>query len=1003
VAALGFAAVTAVAQTVPLEDLATDHVVRKFTLEDGLPQNSITKIVQTPDGYLWCSTYRGLVRFDGVRFTVFDSGNTKAITGDDTVEALHRDHRGRLAVVMKGGELLWVDQGRITRGNGTAGLPDGPLGMRGESPDGGLNLVALDSSTWYRETASGLFARGEPPRDVAPRSFDDVVVDSDGTVWGRDGDASSRIDPKDLRPLLPAAEPAATAVRIVGRSRRGGLWVVTDRGFHLWEEHGWKKHIPAPEPFGGCAGILEDSAGDLWLATWSQGLWRLEPEGRFHHHQFGRSARPEAVRALFEDAERNLWVGTEASGLCRLSHRGFRTVGAADGLAGEIVRSVTEDSTGSIWVATQAGVESFLPGHRPAPALQFATDFPWCIHHDSTGKIWVGSYGGGVFMREGNRTVTVEPNSSEDRRTITLFFEEPGQGLWVGRENGLWRVSGTGLVREPLPAEVSGYAVRAMTLDGRSRLWLGLAGAGLLCRESGRWIRVPIPGALPSLSVATLLAGPEDTLWIGTSGRGYFRLRQGIFAKLEPEQIGLPRWPSSMVEDGAGSIWIGSGDGIFRVSRAGLNAWADGRRTDLLPRRFAREDGLETTECSVNIQPVMYRASDQRLWFATSKGVSVVDPARLRPNPVPPPTVIEDVLVDGVPLFSNGPSATGPAEIPTGDLEVVVPAGRQRVEIRYTGLSLMAPERVRFRHRLDGAETEWEEAGTRRTATYHRPSPGHHRFQVLAANNDGVWASRGAELRLRVLPAWWQTWPFQAGVTLSLTAAAFGAYRARIRTVTRARIVQEEFSRRLIGSQEAERRRIARELHDSLGQNLLVIKCRMALAQQQAGQPEKAAEQLRQAAEMTSQTIREVRAISQNLRPFQLDELGLTKAIAANVQELAATTPIRFTVDLADLRGALPPEQEIDLFRIVQECLNNVLKHSRAAHCSVSAMREDGQLRVEVADDGRGFEPAAGGPERNGDRLPNNREAGGDPGGQVVFSSRPGEGTRITVTVALRT
>ncbi len=655
---------------------------------------------------------------------------------------------------------------------------------------------------------------------------------------------------------------------------------------------------------------------------------------------------------------------------------------------------------------TQAGVESFLPGHRPAPALQFATDFPWCIHHDSTGKIWVGGYGGGVFIREDNRTITVEPNNSEDRRTITLFFEEPGQGLWVGRENGLWRVSGTGLVREPLPAEVSGSAVRAMTLDGRSRLWLGLSGGGLLCREAGRWTRVPVPGSLPSLSVATLLAGPEDTLWVGTSGRGYFRLRQGVFAKLEPEQIGLPRWPSSMAEDGAGSIWIGSGDGIFRVSRAGLNAWADGRRTDLLPRRFAREDGLETTECSVNIQPVMCRASDQRLWFATSKGVSVVDPARLQPNPVPPPTVIEDVLVDGVPLFSNGPSATGPAEVSSGDLEIVVPAGRQRVEIRYTGLSLMAPERVRFRHRLDGAETEWEEAGTRRVATYHRLSPGRYRFQVLAANNDGVWASRGAELRLRVLPAWWQTWPFQTGVSLSLTAVAFGAYRARIRTITRARVVQEEFSRRLIGSQEAERRRIARELHDSLGQNLLVIKSRVALAQQQAGQPEKSAEQLRQAADMTSQAIREVRAISQNLRPFQLDELGLTKAIEANVRELAATAPIRFTVDLAELRGALPPEQEINLYRIVQECLNNVLKHSRAAQCGVTVTRDGGQLRVEVADDGRGFEPAgpaAGGPDRTGDGLANIRERVRMLGGQVVFLSRPGEGTRVTVTVTLRT
>ena len=990
---------------VPVEDLSTDYVLRKFTVEDGLPQNSVTKIVQTSDGYLWCSTYRGFVRFDGVRFTVFDSGNTPAIQGDNTVEAMHCDRRGRLAVVMKGGELLWVEQSRVIRGNGRSGLPAGPLGMRGESPDGSLHLAVPDSSAWYRETPDGSFVPTEPQRKVSVRSFDDVVVDIDGTPWYRDQGTAVRIDATDLLPLLASTEPSIRAVWVVARSRRGGLWLVTDQGVRLWEDQGWKRKAPSSDSFGACTGALEDSAGNLWVGTWNHGLWRLDPGGKYHVYQIGRSARPEAIRALFEDAERNVWIGTEASGLWQLSRRVFRTIGAAEGMASEIVRSVTEGSDGRIWVATQAGLESFNPDPQPVPVLQTAADYLWCVHRDSGGNIWVGDYGGGVFLRDSQRTHTVEPSSGEKGRTITLFFEEPGQGMWVGRENGLWRASGTGLVREPLPGDTSGAVVRSMALDHQSRLWLGLGGGGLLCREAGKWTCVPIPGAGLSTSVSTLLVDSKGTLWVGTAGRGYFRFRDGTFTPLQPERIGLPRWPSSMVEDESGFLWIGSSDGIFRISRTGLHAWADDPRTGPLPRRFAVEDGLETSECSVNIQPVVCRGRDRRLWFATSKGVSVVDPGQLRPNPVAPSTVIEEVSIDGVSVFSNGPPGAGRREDVSGGHELVVPAGRQRIEIRYTGLSLVAPERIRFRHRLEELEAAWEEDGTRRVATYHRLAPGRYHFQVVAANNDGVWDSRGADLVFRVMPEWWQTWPFRAGLAFSLTGAVLGVYRARVRSLTQARLVQEGFSRRLIASQEAERQRIARELHDSLGQNLLVIKSRVALAQQQAGRPEKLADQLGEAAAMASNALREVREISQNLRPYQLDELGLTKAIGAMVRKLAAASPIRFTTDLAELRGVLPPEFEINLYRIVQESLNNVVKHSGARECSVTVTRDEHRIVVQVADDGCGFDVSGTSDEvrsSEGFGLSSLRERARTMSAQVTFAARPGEGTCVTVSVPLR-
>jgi len=990
------------ADPIPFEELSADHVVQSFTVEDGLPQNSVTKITQTPDGYLWFSTYRGLGRFDGVRFTVFDSGNTPAILGDDSVEALHRDHRGHLSVVMKGGGLLRVVDGGIRRANGTLGLTEGPLRLRGESPDGRAHLAIPNSPVGYVETADGTFVETDWDVRVEIRNMDDVAVDGDGWPWYRATGSWVQARASDLLPLLPQDASTNSTVQIITASRKGGVWVVVENGIHLWEDHRWARRIPAPEPFRGCAAVVEDRLGNLWVGTWGQGLWRFDPDGSFHRYQISRSAQPEAVRALFEDTEGNLWIGSEASGLFRLGRKAFQTVGSAQGLSGELVRSVAVDLSGSVWVVNQAGVESFLPGARPA--IRRASEVTWCVYGDSSGRAWMGAYAGGVYRLEGDRWVTVEPNSPQERNTITVLFEEPGTGMWVGRENGLWRVSGTNLVREVLPATVDGLAVRSLALDRQSRLWLGLDGGGLLCRESGSWKRVPLSGSPQAFTVSALLADSEDTLWVGTSVRGLYRVRGGRVARLDAGVDGLPRRPSSLLEDGLGFVWIGSTDGIFRVKRDDLNAWADGSRRDVVPRRFGRGDGLETSECSSSIQPAAWRAPDNRLWFATYRGVSVVDPARLGPEPPPPPVLIEESVLWGRGK-TNVSIAGGPAlESGSDAAAIIVPADTYLMEIHYTATRFKSAERVRFRYRLEELDPDWVDAGARRVAYYQDLPAGTYHFQVTACNQDGLWNGRTARLTVVKQPRFWETWPFRAALALGLAGAGIAAYRFRIRALTRAKSAQEEYSRRLIASLELERQRVARELHDSLGQNLLVIKSRVAMAQLQSAQPGKAAEQLREAAEVTLQSIREVREISQDLRPFQLDELGLSKAISANVRKLSAVSQIRIDAEIGDLRGALPPAQEIHLYRIVQECLNNVIKHSLATRCSVTVARTGSEVLVVVEDNGRGFEETArtdASDASAGNGLSNIRERARILGGHAEFLSRPGEGTRITVTVPL--
>jgi signal transduction histidine kinase len=672
-------------------------------------------------------------------------------------------------------------------------------------------------------------------------------------------------------------------------------------------------------------------------------------------------------------------------------------------LSGEVIRSVTEGPDGAIWTAHQAGFESFLPGARPA--IRWAGEFPWCVYGDSRGRVWMGTYGGGLSVWEGNRQIPLEPIPKGDRGTITLVFEGPGKEIWIGRENGLWRFVGSRLERETLPDAVSGMAVRSMAADSNARLWLGLDGGGLLRREAGGWVPVSIPGVEGAVTVSALLADSKGSVWAATSGRGLCRFREGSAAiRLETGVESLPRRPSSLLEDGLGYLWIGSSDGIFRVRADDLDARADGLRRDVVARRFGREDGLESSECAASVQPSALRSRDNRLWFATFRGVSVVDPRRLDPEPPPPPIWVEEAILWGrkksrIPFLGQGIAGD---DIGSGGRVFDIPAETHLLEVHYTAPRFNAGERVRFRYRLVGLDSDWVEAGSRRVAYYQALGVGTYHFEVSACNQDGDWNPNPARVTLRKRPHFWETWPFRGTIAAGLFLLAFAAYRFRVRAFTRIRRAREEYSRRLIASQESERQRIARELHDSLGQNLLVIKSRVALAQQQAAHPEKVADQLREAAEMTLTAIREVREISQNLRPFQLDELGLAKAVIAALRKVAAISPIQFSVDVGELQGVFPLESEIHVFRILQECLNNVVKHSGAARCRLTVAVQTAQVRIEVEDDGHGFGEGVqplGSVSREGNGLSNIEERARILGGSVEFGAGSAGGARVTVTL----
>ncbi|HTH47802.1 MAG TPA: two-component regulator propeller domain-containing protein, partial [Candidatus Limnocylindria bacterium] len=630
----------------------------------------------------------------------------------------------------------------------------------------------------------------------------------------------------------------------------------------------------------------------------------------------------------------------------------------------------------------------------PAALRAEIGDLVWCVYPARDGGVWIGSYDRGLMHLDAARQRLERFESGERgmfRGPVFALFEDRSGAVWAGGDQG-------GLVRYAkgvfdswtVTNGLADNLVNAIVEDREGSIWIG-TGKGLnRLAQDGRLTTFTVADGLAHNHVRALCCDRDGTLWIG--GRGVTRFKNGRFSAIRGTN-GLPvEVIKAIVEDDLGHLWFSTPHGLLSAEKQVLEDFCEGRRAEAAFSMFDRTDGLPSNECS-GYQSAGWKNRDGRLYFPTLDGLAIVDPHELPKNELPPPVIIESVRADERRLLAE-----------TGAIEIA--PGTARVEVRYTALSFTAAERNRFRYRLANLDKDWRDAGTERAAVYTRLPPGHYTFEVLGSNSDGVWSPQPARLALTVLPQWWQTGAFRAAAVLALFGGVMGAYRFRIRALTRARQQQEEFSRHLIASQEGERQRIARELHDSLGQNLLVIKSRLALAQHQSAHPERVAEQLGEASAMASQAIREVREISQNLRPFQLDELGLTKALGAMVRKLAATSPIRFVAEIAELRDALSPEFEINFFRIAQECLNNVVKHSGAAHCSVTVTRDRHAVCLVVADDGRGFAAPglpAGDFPREGFGLSSIQERARMMSATVEFLARPGGGTRVTLTLPLPT
>jgi signal transduction histidine kinase len=534
------------------------------------------------------------------------------------------------------------------------------------------------------------------------------------------------------------------------------------------------------------------------------------------------------------------------------------------------------------------------------------------------------------------------------------MYEDLDGSLWLGTSLGVVRHQNGAHTLYTTKDGLAGDDTKVIIPDRRggvaNGLWLGSYG-GLTHYENGQFKSWAEKDGLPGRTVRALKQDDDGTLWIGTYDGGLGRFKDGKFTTYTKNDGLFDNGVFQILEDDFGWFWMSCNRGIYRVRKQELQDFAEGKINTITSISYGKGDGMLNVEGNGGRWPAGIKARDGKLWFPTMGGVVVVDPANIKINSQPPPVVIEAMKINrkAVPL------EIWQAAISTANTAIEIGPEEGNFEIEYTALSFINPENLRFKYKLEGLDPDWVDAGTRRTAYFSHVAPGGYTFRVIAANSDGVWNMEGKSFRIVVVPPFYRRWWFLLLSGLALIGLATFAYQYRIRQMRRVQLAQQHFSQELIESQEAERKRIAAELHDSLGQNLIVIKnwAMIGLTQTPADAPVR--EQLDVISTTAVQSLNDVRAIIHNLRPYQLETIGLGNTLRFMIEQVGAASGIAFTGEIATLDHRFTPDDEVLLYRLVQECVSNIVKHSAASAANVSLRLEQGQLQITISDNGRGF------------------------------------------------
>lgn len=959
-----------------------------------LPSRAVIAVLQTRDGYLWLGTFKGLVRFDGIHFTVFNQSNTPGL-GDDVIVHLFEDSRGWLWVGTRDGGIALVRGGQVDTLPMPGGAGDGRLMSACEDADGSVWLYRADGQLW-RYFAGEL--RRVSQREVTSGVMPTAIAERDGPIWA--GSESGQIG---FGVNCPSNEIAPQV--IAGRldfllaRRQGGYWRLADNRIEQWRGTQRERTLGlypwANSPNVRVTSACEDNAGNLIVGVLNDGVYWFDAQGSATHISPANGLSHPGVLAVCVDREGDLWVGTDGGGLNRIKKR----IGTVAPGTSKVVQSAAEGPEGTLWVGFTSGgvLQSGQDGQRVfgwdnGPRVEDGLISPniLAVMVDAASNVWVSTRAqGALHVYQDGKFALLPATLGQD---IQAMHQDRKGNYWFGTPGGLilwnqqsWRLFTT-------ENGLSSANVLCLAEDAAGTIWAGTAGGGLnRIQESGVTVFRKAADRLPGDTVTCVLTETNGTLWAGTGG-GLVRFKDGRWTQFTSRQGLVSDSISYLLDDGEGGLWAGSNLGLMRLAKQSLNDYAEGRAETIVCRSFDEADGLPTGECTSGSQPAAMRSRTGKLWFPTIGGLVGIEPAELQRNTNPPPVMIESVLIDGERQLTNGLRAELPAKI-------VLKASAERLEIHFAGLNLAAPQRATFRYQMEGLESSLSEPRETRSASYSRMPPGEYRFKVIAANEDGVWNYAGKTLNVRVLPPFWREWWFLAGSSLLLLGLLVGiVYWFSTQKLQRQLAVLRQKE-----ALERERARIARDLHDQLGANLTRVSLLGELVETDKDEPAEVETHARQISRTAAETAHALDEIVWAANPSNDTLEGLVNYLCKYAQEFLTTAGVRCRLDVPANVTARPiaPDARHSIFLVAKEALNNVAKHAGASSVQLHIAVESKRFVVEITDDGRGPDGARTAEQRGRNGLRNMRRRMEDAGGHFSIEAAKPKGTCVRLTAPL--
>lgn len=1012
----------------------------KLNIDDGLSSNTVNVIIQDKKGFLWVGTEEGLNRYDGFSFKIIKhKPGDKASLSHNLIWDMCIDKDGFIWIATDGGGLNKFDPVTETFTHFKHN-PDDSTSLGSDV----VQCVYVDknNTVWAGTWGGGLckFNRDKNsfkhyvhnPHDKTSLSNDKIFTifeDSKNNLWiGTDGGGASLFNSKTEgfthfknNPETPFSI-SSNSVVCINEDKKGNLWFGTYGGGlckfdSLTKKFTTYKNTQDVNSISGnnIWSIYEDSRGLLWIGTLSNGINIFNPEQEKFTRLKNNPSDPTSIssdylRKMFEDRSGVLWIGTVSGGLNKIDRKPGKFFhlknepGNPNSLSKNFIYSIYEDSYGDIWFGSyQKKLDRYIPSQ--AKFVNYTSDpnnpeshdgeIVRSIYEDSYGDLWIGTYFGSLqkFNRESNSFIRIDLSylMKENSGVVNIrtIYEDKNKTLWLGTNGGgLLKYNREKNIFERYSTEstspLSNDYVLSICEDHAGFLWIGTYGGGInkFDRKNESFIHYKHnpndPNSLSDDVITVLFTDSGGNLWIGTysGGLNKFDEKTNSFIHYREEDGFASDLIAYITEDDLGNLWISTSKGITRFNPVSNSI-----------RNFDKSDGAlgEFTPGAG------WKSKNGRIYFGSVNGVTFFHPDSINDNNFIPEIVFTSFKKLNKEIFFN-------KNIAYADT-IILSYKDIYFSFEFAALDYTFPPKNRFAYMLEGFDKDWiYSAGN--VAHYTNIDPGEYIFKVTGSNNDGIWNTKGASVVLIINPPFWATWWFRSIIIILFLSIGPVAYLWRVSVLKKEKEIQEEFSKRLIQSQEEERKRIASELHDGLGQDLLIIKNQADLGIK-SGKPEFAEEQFKEISSSASFAIDEVRRIAYNLHPYQLNRLGLTKALKSIFNQIEVLSYIHFKDSIENIDGMLDKESEINIYRIVQECVNNIIKHSGASEAEAKIFIDANKLQIIISDNGKGFDTGKVKSDSAGFGLKNLKNRVAFLGGEINLASSAKSGTNIRIEIPI--